>query len=63
MSYVAEKAALDYIDHLESTITSDLAGLHPGGLRQRRFHTTAARLFDRFPKLLHRRNQRRPRRG
>jgi len=27
VSYVAEKAALDYIDHLESTITSDLAGL------------------------------------
>lgn len=27
MSYVAEKAALDYIDHLEGTITSDLAGL------------------------------------
>ena len=27
VSYVAEKAALDYIDHLEGTITSDLAGL------------------------------------
>ena len=27
VSYVAEKAVLDYIDHLESTITSDLAGL------------------------------------
>ena len=27
VSYAAEKAALDYIDHLESTITSDLAGL------------------------------------
>ena len=52
VSYVAEKAALDYIDHLESTITSDLAGLRilvdcANGAS----YTTAARLFDRFPKL------------
>ena len=47
VSYVAEKAALDYIDHLESTITSDLAGLRilvdcANGAS----YTTAARLFD-----------------
>ena len=80
VSYVAEKAVLDYIDHLESTITSDLAGLRilvdcANGAS----YTTAARLFDRFPKrgLLHhrrpavrplpqapdRRDQRRPGRG
>ena len=52
VSYAAEKAALDYIDHLESTITSDLAGLRilvdcANGAS----YTTAARLFDRFPKL------------
>ena len=52
VSYVAEKAVLDYIDHLESTITSDLAGLRilvdcANGAS----YTTAARLFDRFPKL------------
>ena len=52
VSYVAEKAALDYIDHLEGTITSDLAGLRilvdcANGAS----YTTAARLFDRFPKL------------
>ena len=49
VSYVAEKAVLDYIDHLESTITSDLAGLRilvdcANGAS----YTTAARLFDRF---------------
>ena len=52
VSYVAEKAVLDYIDHLEATITSDLAGLRilvdcANGAS----YTTAARLFDRFPKL------------
>ena len=52
VSYVAEKAVLDYIDHLESTITSDLAGLRilvdcANGAS----YTIAARLFDRFPKL------------
>ena len=52
VSYVAEKSVLDYIDHLESTITSDLAGLRilvdcANGAS----YTTAARLFDRFPKL------------
>ena len=48
------EAALDYIDHLEGTITSDLAGLRilvdcANGAS----YTTAARLFDRFPKLPH----------
>ena len=52
VSYVAEKAVLDYIDHLESTITSDLAGLRilvdcANGAS----YTTAARLFDRFSTL------------
>lgn len=52
VSYVAEKAVSDYIDHLESTISSDLAGLHilvdcANGAS----YTTAARLFDQFPKL------------
>ena len=52
VSYVAEKAVLDYIDHLESTITSDLAGLRilvdcANGAAS----ATAARLFDRFSKL------------
>ena len=52
VSYVAEKAVADYIDHLESTISSDLAGLHilvdcANGAS----YTTAARLFDQFPKL------------
>ena len=52
VSYVAEKAALDYIDHLESTVESDLSGLRilvdcANGAA----YTTAARLFDRFPKL------------
>ena len=52
VSYVAEKAVADYIDHLQSTITSDLAGLRilvdcANGAS----YTTAARLFDQFPKL------------
>lgn len=52
VSYVAEKAVADYIDHLQSTITSDLASLRilvdcANGAS----YTTAARLFDQFPKL------------
>lgn len=52
VSYVAEKAVADYIDHLQSTVTSDLAGLRilvdcANGAS----YTTAARLFDQFPKL------------
>ena len=52
VSYVAPKAAFDYIDHLKSTVTSDLAGLRilvdcANGAS----YTTAAALFDRFPKL------------
>ena len=52
VSYVAEKAVADYIDHLHSTIASDLAGLRilvdcANGAS----YTTAARLFDQFPKL------------
>ena len=52
VSYVAPKASEDYIDHLESTITSDLSGLRilvdcANGAAS----ATAARLFDRFPKL------------
>ena len=52
VSYMAEKAVADYIDHLQSTITSDLAGLRilvdcANGAS----YTTAARLFDQFPKL------------
>lgn len=50
--YVAPKASEDYIDHLVSTVTSDLSGLRilvdcANGAS----YTTAARLFDRFPKL------------
>ncbi len=52
VSYVAPKASEDYIDHLESTIDSTLGGLRilvdcANGAS----YTTAARLFDRFPKL------------
>ena len=52
VSYVAPKASEDYIDHLESTIHSDLGNLHilvdcANGAAS----TTAARLFDRFDKL------------
>lgn len=52
VSYMASKASEDYIDHLESTVKSDLAGLRilvdcSNGAA----YTTAARLFDRFPKL------------
>ncbi len=56
VSYAAEKAALDYIDHLESTITSDLAGLR-GLLHHRR---PAVRPLPQAPD---RRDQRRPGRG
>ena len=50
--YAASKASNDYIDHLVSTITSDLSGLRilvdcANGASS----ATAARLFDRFPKL------------
>lgn len=50
--YVAPKASEDYIDHLVSTVTSDLSGLRilvdcANGAAS----ATAARLFDRFPKL------------
>lgn len=50
--YVAQKASEDYIDYLISTVTNDLSGLRilvdcANGAAA----TTAARLFDRFPKL------------
>ena len=50
--YMADRGAMEYIDYLESTITSDLAGLRilvdcANGAS----YTTAAPLFDRFPKL------------
>ena len=50
--YADEKESQDYIDHLVSTISSDLAGLHilvdcANGAAS----ATAARLFDRFPDL------------
>lgn len=50
--FVAQKASEDYIDYLASTISSDLAGLRilvdcANGAAS----ATAARLFDRFPKL------------
>ena len=52
VSFVAPKASEDYIDHLQSTISSTLAGLRilvdcANGAAS----STAARLFDRFPKL------------
>ncbi len=52
VSYVAPKASEDYIDHLESTVSSDLSGLRilvdcANGAAS----ATAARLFDRFDKL------------
>ncbi len=50
--YVAPKVSEDYIDYLVSTVTSDLSGLRilvdcANGAAS----ATAARLFDRFPKL------------
>jgi phosphoglucosamine mutase len=50
--YVAPRAREDYIDHLASTVTDDLAGLHilvdcANGAAS----ATACRLFARFPKL------------
>ena len=50
--YADEKESQDYIDHLVSTIGSELAGLHilvdcANGAAS----STAARLFDRFPDL------------
>ena len=50
--YVAPKASEDYIDHLVSTVDCDMAGLRilvdcANGAS----YTTAARVFDRFPKL------------
>lgn len=50
--FVAPKASEDYIDHLASTVTSDFAGFRilvdcANGAAS----ATAARLFDRFPKL------------
>lgn len=52
VSYVAPKASEDYIDHLESTASTDLNGLRilvdcANGAAS----ATAARLFGRFPKL------------
>ena len=52
VSYVAPKVSEDYIDHLASTIHSDLGGLHilvdcANGAAS----ATAARLFDRFDRL------------
>ena len=53
VSYVADKASEDYIDHLESSIHEDLHGLRilvdcANGAA----YATAGRLFDRFPKLM-----------
>ncbi len=50
--FVAPKASEDYIDHLVSTVSSDLSGLRilvdcANGAAS----STAARMFDRFPKL------------
>ena len=50
--YIAAKASEDYIDYLVSTVTSDLSGMRilvdcANGAAS----ATAARLFDRFPKL------------
>lgn len=50
--YIASKASEDYIDYLVSTVTSDLSGMRilvdcANGAAS----ATAARLFDRFPKL------------
>ena len=50
--YADQQESQDYIDHLVSTISSDLAGLHilvdcANGAAS----ATAARLFDRFPDL------------
>lgn len=52
VSFVAPKASEDYIDHLESTVRTDLSGLRilvdcANGAAS----ATAARLFDRFDKL------------
>jgi len=52
VSYVADKVSDAYIDHLVSTVDSDLCGLRilvdcANGAS----YTTAARLFDRFPNL------------
>lgn len=52
VSYIAVKASEDYIDHLESTVDGDLRDLRilvdcANGAAS----TTAARLFERFPKL------------
>ncbi len=52
VSFVAPKASEDYIDHLESTVGTDLSGLRilvdcANGAAS----ATAARLFDRFDKL------------
>ncbi len=52
VSYVAPKASEDYIDHLESTVNTDLSGMRilvdcANGAAS----ATAARLFDRFAKL------------
>lgn len=52
VSFVAPKASEDYIDHLESTVSTDLSGLRilvdcANGAAS----ATARRLFDRFDKL------------
>ena len=52
VTYADQKESEDYIDHLYSTVDCDLAGLRilvdcANGASS----TTAARLFDRFPKL------------
>ncbi len=52
VTYAARKAADDYVDHLASTVEGDLHGLRilvdcANGAAS----TTAAKLFDRFPKL------------
>lgn len=52
VTYAAQKESEDYIDHLASTVSGDLAGLRllvdcANGAAS----ATAQRLFDRFPKL------------
>ncbi len=52
VSYVAEKAVADYIDHLVNSVDGEMSGLRilvdcANGAA----YTTAAKLFDRFPKL------------
>lgn len=52
VTYADQKASEDYIDHLASTVSSDLSGLRIlADCANGAASTTAARLFDRFPGL------------